>query len=118
MVILACTLTAFVLAILAETLHVRRCRRLGALAFGPGRTPAPWARTAPALRVLAAALFGFGLSVLLLAEPKVHKIGAIPEGELNHLVIVLDVSPSMRLQDAGPTKQQSRMQRAREVMES
>jgi Ca-activated chloride channel family protein len=32
--------------------------------------------------------------------------------------MVLDVSPSMRLQDAGTTKDKSRMRRAREVMES
>ena len=118
MVALIVAITALSLTALAELLHARRCRALGALAFGPGRKPAAWARSAPLWRVLAAGLLGFALPVLLLAEPKVHKIGAIPEGELNHLVIVLDVSPSMRLQDAGPSRQQSRMQRARDVMES
>ena len=34
------------------------------------------------------------------------------------MVLVLDVSPSMRLQDGGPERDQSRMQRASDVMES
>ena len=34
------------------------------------------------------------------------------------MVLILDVSPSMRLEDAGPTGQLSRMQRASELMES
>ncbi|MCY2956359.1 MAG: VWA domain-containing protein [Planctomycetota bacterium] len=118
MVAAICTSIALALTLLAELLQRRRCRALGALAFGQGRKPALWARSAPMWRMLAAGLLGFGLPVLLTTPPKVHKIGAIPEGELNHLVLVLDVSPSMRLLDAGPTQQQSRMHRAREVMES
>ncbi|MEC8160581.1 MAG: vWA domain-containing protein, partial [Planctomycetota bacterium] len=34
------------------------------------------------------------------------------------VILVLDVSPSMRLQDGGPERDQSRMQRASDVMES
>jgi Ca-activated chloride channel family protein len=112
------TAGAVLLCALAELLHLRRCRALAALAFGPRRRPAVWARSAPVLRTLAAGLLAFGLSTLLLLTPKVHKIGAIPEGELHHLVLVLDVSPSMRLVDAGPGRKLSRMKRAREVMDS
>jgi Ca-activated chloride channel family protein len=36
----------------------------------------------------------------------------------HHVLLVLDVSPSMRLLDAGPEKKESRMQRARELMDS
>src|SRR5439155_13184548 len=112
------TAAAALLALLAEWLHGRRCRALAALAFGPRRRPLGWARTAPLWRTLAAGLLGFGLSSLLLLPPKVHKIGALPDGEIHHLVLVLDVSPSIRLVDAGPSRKQSRMQRARDVMES
>jgi Ca-activated chloride channel family protein len=42
----------------------------------------------------------------------VHKADVLGEEEYRHMVLVLDVSPSMRLRDAGPTAQQSRSQRA------
>ena len=42
----------------------------------------------------------------------------IPDNQRKHVLIVLDVSPSMRLKDAGPNADQSRMKRGSEVMES
>jgi len=102
----------------AELLHARRCRRLAYLAFGPTRRPAAWARLAPLLRVIAAAAMCWGMVTLILLEPKVHRGDELPESEMKHAVLVLDVSPSMRLQDAGPSAIQSRMQRASDVMES
>jgi Ca-activated chloride channel family protein len=77
-----------------------------------------FARGAGALRTVAAGLLGYGLSTLLLLPPMVHKIGARTDGELQHLVLVLDVSPSMRLVDAGPTQLQSRMQRSKDLLDS
>ena len=102
----------------AEWLHARRCRRLAYLAFGPTRRPAAWARFAPLLRIIAAAAMCWGMVTLILLEPKVHRGDELPESEMKHAVLVLDVSPSMRLQDAGPSAIQSRMQRASDVMES
>jgi Ca-activated chloride channel family protein len=107
-----------ILAIAAESLHARRCRRLARLAFGPERKPARWARFAPALRVLALAGLCWGLVTLLELPPKVHVAETIPDRERRHVLIVLDVSPSMRLKDAGPNADQSRMKRASDVMES
>jgi Ca-activated chloride channel family protein len=107
-----------ILAMAAETLHAARCRRLARLAFGPRRRPAPWARFAPALRVAALAALGWGLISLLELPPKVHAAQAIPDKERRHVLIVLDVSPSMRLKDAGPNADQSRMKRASIVMDS
>jgi Ca-activated chloride channel family protein len=112
------TAAAVLLAALAELLHGRRVRRVAGLLFGPSRRPAIWARTRGLLRVLGAGLCAFGLVTLWTLPPKVHKVGSLPEGELQHLVLVLDVSPSMRLVDAGPTQQESRMHRARDVLES
>jgi Ca-activated chloride channel family protein len=43
---------------------------------------------------------------------------AVPEDEIHHLVVALDVSPSMLLKDAGPEGRQSRGERAREVLRS
>jgi Ca-activated chloride channel family protein len=111
-------LAVAILALAAETLHAARTRRLARLAFGPGQKPAPWARMAPALRVIALAALSWGLITLLELPPKVHVAETIPDNERRHVLIVLDVSPSMRLKDAGPSADQSRMKRASVVMES
>lgn len=112
------TAAAAILAALAEALHARRCRRLARLAFGPEQRPAHWARVAPALRVAAGASLCWGLSTLLSLPPKAHVAETIPDGQRRHVLIVLDVSPSMRLKDAGPNGDQSRTQRGAAVMES
>jgi Ca-activated chloride channel family protein len=111
-------LAVVVLAAAAERLHARRVRRVAALAFGPTGRPAMWARLAPLLRVAALGAACWGLTTLLLLTPRVHKAGVIPESEYRHLLLVLDVSPSMRLQDAGPERKQSRTQRAADVLKS
>lgn len=112
---------AVALVVLAEALHGRRVRRVALLAFGPGRRPRAWARTAPLLRAVGAGALVWGLVTLLLVDPKKHSSDGRPEldpGDVRHVLLVLDVSPSMRLVDAGPAKELSRMERAREVMES
>jgi Ca-activated chloride channel family protein len=111
-------LAAAILMLAAERLHARRVRRIAPLAFGPGRKPALGARFAPALRVLAAAALAWGLTTLFLLPSKVHKAGTIPEGEYRDLLLVLDVSPSMRLQDAGPDGKQTRRKRASDLLKS
>jgi Ca-activated chloride channel family protein len=112
------TAAVAILAAAAESLHARRCRRLARLAFGPDRRPAAWAMAAPALRVAALAALCWGLVTLLELPPKVHVASTIPDNQRRHVLIVLDVSPSMRLKDAGPNADQSRMKRASVVMES
>ncbi len=111
-------LAAAVLAAAAELLHARRVRRVAALAFGPGRKPAPWARTAPFLRAAAVTALAWGLTTLLFLAPKVHKANTVAEHEYRDLLLVLDVSPSMRLQDAGPEGKQTRRQRASVLLQS
>lgn len=102
----------------SEYLHARRCLRLATLAFGPSRRPARWARLAPTLRILAIGLVCWSAVTLLRLPPKVHRANTVDESDLKHVVLILDVSPSMRLTDAGPTGQQSRMARAADLMES
>ena len=111
-------LGAAILCVLAEIIHSIRVRRVAELAFGPTRRPAIWAMAAPLLRVLAVSALVWGMTTLMLVQPKVHQAEVVQEGEYKHIVMVLDVSPSMRLQDAGKEKDKSRMRRAREVMES
>jgi Ca-activated chloride channel family protein len=107
-----------ILASMAEVLHQRRCRRLARLAFGPDLRPAPWARLAPGLRVAAIAALTWGLATLLVLPPKTHEAATTPDKERRHVLIVLDVSPSMRLKDAGPNADLTRRKRAADVMDS
>lgn len=107
-----------ILAVGAELLHARRVRRIAALAFGPDRRPSYWARSAPLLRAISLAALTWGMLTLIDLTPKVHKGEVLAAGDYKHVMMVLDVSPSMRLEDAGPELEQSRMHRARDVMES
>ena len=111
-------LNAAILCVIAELLHSVRVRRIANLAFGPTRRPALWAMAAPLMRVVSVAALAWGMATLIMLSPKVHQSEIITDGEYKHIVMVLDVSPSMRLQDAGLKKEQSRMKRARAVMES
>ena len=105
-------------ALFAEWLHTRRIHRVAALAFGPTRRPALWAMTAPWLRAISAAALAWALVTLWQLSPKIHEAEAVKESDYKHVILVLDVSPSMRLEDAGPDKQLSRLHRTSEVMES
>jgi Ca-activated chloride channel family protein len=110
-----------VLAALTEWIHGRRVRRIAALAFGPSLRPAPWARGASVMRIAACAMLAWGLTSLLSVEPRRYASSGKESGaddDYQHILLVLDVSPSMRLVDAGPKKEISRIVRARELMES
>lgn len=112
-------LGTLVLGALAEWLHARRTRRIAQLSFGPHGRPAVWARATPALRVLSCAAVAWGAMTLFFLPPSRHdregRAGA-RVADPRHVIVVLDVSPSMRLVDAGKKHEQSRMQRAAEVM--
>jgi Ca-activated chloride channel family protein len=118
MVAILAACAAVILATAAEVLHAHRCHKVAALVFGPARRPAPWVYAAPPLRVVAFGGLTWGLVTLLMLIPKVRQAGVIPEGEYRNLLLVLDVSPSMRLQDAGPTGKQSRRERAADLLKS
>jgi Ca-activated chloride channel family protein len=109
---------ALVVAGLTEWIHARRSRHWARLAFGPTQRPAGWARLAPLVRVLSFGGLAWGLTSLLYIEPKIFRAQSIPDNEKRHLVLILDVSPSMRLQDAGPKLDESRRKRAAAIMES
>lgn len=111
-------LGVLIVAAATELLHYQRVKRVAPLAFGPGRGPSLLGSTSPFLRAIGFGAVTWGLVTLLMLPPKVHKIGEIPEGDYRHLLLVLDVSPSMRLEDAGPTHKQSRRKRAAELIYS
>ena len=94
-----------VLVLTAEAWHVVRIRRMLHLAFGPSRRPARWVRTVPLLRAGAAVALAWGACTLLLIEPMKHSSSDAMlkrNQDYRHVLLVLDVSPSMRLIDAGP----------------
>jgi Ca-activated chloride channel family protein len=118
---LAALAVALVLTGIAEWLHARRVRRAARLAFGPHGRAAAWVRAVPPVRVTAAGALAWGLVTLLLHPPRTHSADgsrALAPDEWSHVLLVLDVSPSMLLVDAGPERDQSRRERARVVLES
>lgn len=102
---------------LAEWLHVRRVRAVGRLAFGPGGRPRAWTALMPWLRPLAYAAFAWGLAVMVelhFAEQDGRKPSA---KEPTRLIFVADLSPSMKLKDAGADGKLTRQERIRESVE-
>src|ERR1044072_4519530 len=118
MIALLITLAVMLLTALAEWLHARRCRRVARLAFGPGGKSNEWTRMAPALRVFACGALTWGFITLLFVGPRSVRSDLLPEGGYRHLVLALDVSPSMQLKDAGPEGKQRRAERASDVLTS
>ena len=108
---------ALVVAV-GELLHQARVRKVARLAFGPGSQARPWTAAAGPLRVVAAGAIAWGLVTLLQLEPRAFQAERAAEGEEHHVVLVLDVSPSMRLEDAGPGLEDSRLQRVSALLQS
>ena len=109
------------LALAAEWLQARRVRRVAPLAFGPAGKPRRWVALVPCVRVLALTGIAWALLVLLVVRTSV--LGPPPAGhsaksEAEHLVLVLDYSPSMTLPDSGPKGSQTRRDRLRDVIGS
>jgi len=118
MVALLTTALVVLASLGAEYLHGRRTARVARLAFGPAEKPAVWARAAPLLRVAATGALCYGLVTLLLLPPAAHRGEETPEHLRRRLLLVLDVSPSMKLADAGPEGKQSRAERAADLLRS
>ncbi len=113
-------LAALVLATGAEWLHLGRVRNVAELAFGPGKQASFAGKIAPLIRIFGLASMVWGAATLLLLPPAAHRstVKDVEPKERQHLLLVLDVSPSMRLRDAGPGGKESRMARARAIVES
>lgn len=100
-----------------ESLHARRCRRLGRLAFGPDSRPRAWTRLVPAARVVGLAGAVWALTVLMAFEgfsrTRERNVAAT-----RHLMVLLDVSPSMEMKDAGESDGDTRRDRAAALLKS
>jgi Ca-activated chloride channel family protein len=111
-------LVALLLMSVAEWMHWRRCQRLARLAFGPTARPARWVSVTPGLRVLAVGILSWGLVTLLMLDPKIHSQIEMDPKKQKNLLLLVDVSPSMFLADAGPEKTLERRVRASQVVGS
>jgi Ca-activated chloride channel homolog len=120
MVILPEIITVVIVALFAfaEVLHARRVRRMARLAFGYSGRARSWTRAVIPLRVLAAGLVTWGLASLYFEQPKVFKAREAAPNQQKHVIIVWDVSPSMKLDDAGSDGKMKRAKRAAELMRS
>ena len=112
------TFAVLVIVGIAEWLHARRVARVARLAFGPSGRASRWTIVVAPSRTIAAALATWGLMFLVTYDPieidrKPAKIAS------NHLLVLLDVSPSMQLKDSGAEAQGiSRAKRAGEVVQA
>jgi Ca-activated chloride channel family protein len=102
----------------AELIHFRRIVRVARLAFGPKRSRLVVAVLAGIVRTVAFAMLAGSLTILLFLPPRSHKVGEIKESEYRHLVLVLDVSRSMQVEDSGAGGKQKRAERAAVVIQS
>ncbi|MCE7972743.1 MAG: VWA domain-containing protein [Leptolyngbya sp. PLA1] len=94
-------LATALLASVAEWRHARRISRVARLAFGPEATPANWACAAPVIRVVGLSAAVWGAVILAHWDPVETDVKPSPRAA-RQLLVVLDVSPSMNLRDAGP----------------
>lgn len=101
----------------AEALHARRVCRAAPLAFGPDARPRAWTHLVPWVRASAGAAMAWGLLVLLGLDGTVRsRAGGRVAPASRDLVVLLDVSPSMTIHDAGAQANLSRGARAAEVL--
>ena len=105
-----------VVAACGEWLHARRIARLGTLAFGPLGRPRAWTRVVPPLRVAALAGIAWALVTLFSFNNLVRDRDRRTKS-VRHLMVLLDVSPSMLIADSGDGSF-TRMARASEVLRS
>ena len=89
------------LAAIAEWIHARRIARIARLAFGGDGRPAAWTHLAPFVRIIGLALAAFGATLLFLHDPVEADETPNPRAS-RQVLVVLDVSPSMNIADAGP----------------
>lgn len=113
------TLVVALSALFAQWCHWRKVKYVKHLAFGPKGKPATWTVLAPIARIVGISLATWGFASLLFSvQARVHNKDEIDESDYKHLVLVVDVSPSMHLEDAGVDGDQSRRMRASAILES
>lgn len=110
-------LAAAAVAAFGEWLHARRVARIGPLAFGPKGRPRLWTKAVPILRVAAIGAAAWSLVTLVSYDNRTRE-RELGNNINRHLVVLLDVSPSMLLKDAGDAGDMTRNARAAAILKS
>lgn len=97
-----------------ELLHARRTRAVTALLIANHLAPASWTRSLQWIRPLALALLAASLHTLWLTHPTAAPEKSPPRER--NLIVLLDVSPSMLIRDAGDATTESRAERASKLL--
>ncbi len=110
-------LAVLVAVAVGEWMHRRRTARVSRLAFGSTNRPRLWTHGVSIARPIAAAAATWGLLFLATFDPVAIDLTPAKIAS-SHLLVLLDVSPSMQLRDAGSESEKiSRAQRAGEVVQ-
>jgi Ca-activated chloride channel homolog len=127
MTLLISSIGVFALTLIAELLHVRRVLKLSGLifpsfAFGRGIQLAALLSLLGLIRSLAMGALAWGLLMLWLLPPLTTAADDLPDGKidpatLRHIIIALDVSPSMLIKDAGEHGDKTRADQAEAVIQ-
>lgn len=112
----AAVITA-VIATVGEWLHARRVARTGRLTFGSAGAPRAWTKAVPFLRVPALASLVWALATLGSYDHSLRGGGDDPASK-RRMLVLLDVSPSMYLTDAGENGTEARRVRGYKVLKS
>ena len=107
------------LTLWAERWHSARIERASRLAFSPTGVPRTWTLAAPAMRAVAMAGLAWGFTLLALLPGETLPDAATettansdtkPE-DVQRVILLLDVSPSMNIVDSGEARDQRRRDR-------
>jgi Mg-chelatase subunit ChlD len=119
---IASALLVLVVVLCCEWLHARRVEKVAALAFGPGGGPRKWTKAVPGFRAAVLAGMAWALTFLLLTSQTLfvdpNNVDEIPEDQIEHVLLLLDFSPSMMLVDAGKTGEITRRDQMKGVVTS
>lgn len=111
-------IAACLLALAGEWVHSRRVARVATLAFGRSGGPRGWVSGVPFARAAAVGVLAWGLLTLLALDGAPTDLAHRRAEPTRHLLIALDVSPSMYIEDSGPAGETARGRRAYDVLES
>lgn len=119
---LAAAGVALVFVLACEYVHARRGARLARLAFGPEERSRAWARAVPFYRAATVAGMAWALVYLLLMNSAQAGIQVglenDPDAGTQEVVLLLDYSPSMFLEDSGKEGLTTRRDRMSQVISS
>jgi Ca-activated chloride channel family protein len=122
MIPLASASAVFLFVLFCEWLHSRRVKKVAPLAFGPTGKPRLWTKTVPLFRALVLGGMAWALVYLLMTpqELLVERAGPkqVPAEEIEHTLLLCDLSPSMMLMDAGETGELTRRDQMKKVVTS